>query len=284
MNLKEVEKVVAGIQSQLFKNSNSYSVGMLKSHFRGAGIHFKEHQVYVHGDDVRFIDWKLSAKSQTAYVKTFEEERNVEIVVFLEITPSMFMGYNGKSKLQAALELTCLLYLLAQETGDYVKTIIVADEVHNLPSKRGKEGIVFVISILERMGLLTEDGKIDVEFEQKHVASEKKKLSILKSLMARNKEVVIFSDFSTYEDYKDLNKLLYRRNMHCFRIQSPVDNANQIPYSLYGHSSNDFNKKGNFISQDSAFVERRTEDRLKGRIKDLSVKERYLEKFIREMM
>ncbi len=63
MNIVEIEKTVAKIQTHLFKNSNSYAIGMLKSHFRGAGIQFKEHQVYCHGDDVRFIDWKLSAKT-----------------------------------------------------------------------------------------------------------------------------------------------------------------------------------------------------------------------------
>ena len=48
---------------------------------------FKEHQIYSHGDDVRFIDWKLLAKSQTPYIKTFEEERNVEISIILDATP-----------------------------------------------------------------------------------------------------------------------------------------------------------------------------------------------------
>ena len=85
MNLKEIEKVVGNIQEHLFRNSNSFSIGMLRSHFKGAGLQFKEHQVYAPGDDVRFIDWKLSAKTNTTFVKTFEEERNVEIHIFLDI-------------------------------------------------------------------------------------------------------------------------------------------------------------------------------------------------------
>jgi uncharacterized protein (DUF58 family) len=141
MNLKEVEKVVAGIQSQLFKNSNSYAIGMLKSHFKGTGLQFKEHQVYVPGDDVRFMDWKLSAKTRTSYIKTFEEERNIEITVLLDITLSMFTGYKGVSKFQAAIELTCLLYLLAKETGDKVQVILWVDREVSLPLKSGKRGL-----------------------------------------------------------------------------------------------------------------------------------------------
>ena len=54
MNIEAVEKAVSNVQNNLFKNSNSFSIGMLKSHFKGMGLKFKEHQVYVHGDDVRF--------------------------------------------------------------------------------------------------------------------------------------------------------------------------------------------------------------------------------------
>lgn len=55
----------------------------MNSKFKGTGIKFKEHQVYVYGDDVKFIDWKMLAKIQsTLYIKKFEEDRNTEIVVF----------------------------------------------------------------------------------------------------------------------------------------------------------------------------------------------------------
>jgi uncharacterized protein (DUF58 family) len=77
VNIAEVRRVVGRIQASLFKNSNSTSVGVLKSQFRGTGLQFREHQVYEPGDDVRFIDWKILAKMNTPYIKTFEEERNV---------------------------------------------------------------------------------------------------------------------------------------------------------------------------------------------------------------
>ena len=63
MDLKKVNTVVSKLQASIFKNSNSFSIGMLKSHFRGTGLQFKEHQVYNYGDDVRFIDWSILAKT-----------------------------------------------------------------------------------------------------------------------------------------------------------------------------------------------------------------------------
>src|SRR5210317_920729 len=108
MNFEEVRKVVGSIKSNIFKNSNAYSIGMLKSHFRGTGLQFKEHQVYTHGDDIRHIDWKLLAKKREPYIKTYEEERNVEIVVVIDTSATMLTGYNGVSKLQAAIEICCL--------------------------------------------------------------------------------------------------------------------------------------------------------------------------------
>ncbi|MBL7665506.1 MAG: DUF58 domain-containing protein [Bacteriovoracaceae bacterium] len=283
MNLKEVEKVVSGIQAQLFKNSNAYSIGMLKSRFRGTGIQFKEHQIYVHGDDVRFIDWKLSARTRTAFVKNFEEERNVNIVVVVDITRSMYLGYKGKSKLQAAFELSCLLYLLAEQTGDMVQVVLWDEGTMMLPQKNGKEGIINFVSQLEKKGILNKHGKIDIEYELKEILPVEKKVAQLKSFLAKNKEVVIFSDFSSFDEVNELNKLLYKKNIHCFKIVSPLEEANERPFSVevYNSQSQDNNKY--FLDQMSTFVEKRKLERLKGRVKVLKVKDRYLEVFVKEL-
>ena len=123
MNIKEVHKAVSKIKASLFKNSNSYSIGMLKSHFRGSGLQFKEHQLYDHGDDIRFIDWKLLAKTGIPYIKTFEEERNVDIVVIIDASMSMFTGFENISKLQASIEICCLLFFYLQEKPRIISTL-----------------------------------------------------------------------------------------------------------------------------------------------------------------
>ena len=89
MDLAKVQKMVKRVQESLFRHSNSYFQGMFRSKFKGAGIQFKEHQVYQYGDDVRFIDWGLLAKKNMTYIKTFEEERNIHILCVVPIKASL---------------------------------------------------------------------------------------------------------------------------------------------------------------------------------------------------
>lgn len=276
MNLLEIEKIVGKIQTSLFKNSNSFSIGMLKSHFKGAGLQFKEHQVYNPGDDVRFIDWKLSAKTQNTFVKTFEEERNVEIVVVVDITDSMFIGYNRVSKLQASVEIACLLLLLAKETKDLIRIVLFTDKIINLPPSQGHSGIALLVSTMEKENLISSGGVINIEREIPEPLEEKKKLVFLKSFIAKGKELVFLSDFNSLSDFDTLNKLLYRSNMHCFKITGPLDNSEQKKFTILGKIKG--NKK---ILRPKAV---KNDSYLKGRWKQLAVENRYLEEFIREML
>ena len=275
MDLVEIEKVVASIQSNLFKNSNSFSVGMLKSHFKGAGLQFKEHQVYAPGDDVRFIDWKLSAKTNTTFVKTFEEERNIEIRVFLDLSETMLIGYKNVSKLQAAIEIVCLLYLLAEKTKDHIAPIFFTNKPIMLPLSSGKEGIVLFISQLEKEGIL-KHGKVNFDYDFKHKVDEKKKIALIKSFVAKDKEVVLLTDFGEIENFEQLNKLLFRRNIHCFKIESPLESTTKYPFFIFAR-----NKGERFLTKGHKKEEKSGP---KGRFKKINVKERYLEKFIREML
>lgn len=276
MDLKEIERVVGSIQSNLFRNSNSFSVGMLKSHFKGAGLQFKEHQVYAPGDDVRFIDWKLSAKTNTTFVKTFEEERNIEIYALLDVSEAMFLGYKNVSKLQAAIEIICLLHLLAEKSKDKVGVIIYTDEPEILPMANGHKGIALLVSQLEKKGLLNNKGKVNITYNPPLNTNESKKIGLIKSLVAKRKEVVLLTDFENFESIDVLEKLLYRRNLHCFKIESPIESLKKKPFSVFGKSRN---KK----VYTRTFSEKEIE-KPKGRYNILNVKDRYLEKFIREML
>lgn len=277
MNIKEIEKTVSRIQSHIFKNSNSFSVGMLKSHFRGAGIQFKEHQVYNPGDDVRFIDWKLSAKTTNTFVKTFEEERNVEIVAFLDITESMLLGFKGITKLQASLEIICLLYLLAEKTGDMVRVIVACDELKVLMPTSGHKGISMLVSFLEKSDVLTPKGQVNLEYRSNKSIEASAKLGLIKSYVARNKEVVLLSDFSSFKGFTDvIGKISTRKNVQCVRIVSPVDVASKNPFSFYAKKL----KGKHFVSANSKGQNK--VDLI--RYSEISVKERYLENFIHELL
>ena len=280
MNIKEIERVVGMIQSHIFKNSNAYASGMLKSHFRGSGLQFREHQVYVPGDDVRFIDWKLSARSSNVYVKTFEEERNVEIVVFLDLSQTLFYGFNQVSKLQALIEIIGLLYLLAGETHDAIRVIIWSNKTINLPPKKGKEGLTLFISMLERLQVIDAEGKVIVgNKEINNSQTELNKVTQIKSFLARRKEVIYLGDLSLVQDKGLWNKLLDKKHMHCFRIYSPIDKNSNMPFLF---------KTKNPLSGKTIVTDLKGNDESamfsKERYKEIGVHERYLEKFVRELV
>ncbi len=280
MNLKEIERVVGMIQTHIFKNSNAYATGMLKSHFRGSGLQFREHQVYVPGDDVRFIDWKLSARSTNTYIKTFEEERNVEIVIFFDLSQTLFYGFENTSKLQAMIEIVALLYLLAGETHDVIRVIIWGDKTYSLPPKKGKEGLTIFISTLERLGLIDENGKVVIRQNKiMETILENAKISQVKSFLARKKEVIYLGDLSLIKDKETWNKLLDKKHMHCFRIFSPVDKNSHVPFLF---------KTLNPVSGKKMVTEiKNQEDDVlfkKERYQEIGVHERYLERFVRVLV
>lgn len=281
MNLQEVRRLVGSIKSTLFKNSNSFSIGMLKSHFKGSGLQFKEHMVYSHGDDVRFIDWKLSAKTQNTFIKTFEEERNVEIVVVLDLSPSMFMGYKGVAKLQVSLEICCLLFLLSKETNDYVQVIIAGKDIENLPKSTGERGIALLLSKLEKLGVLNKDGKINYTFPSENNSPNSESFQKMMKYLRRNKEVVFLSDFVEFTNLEELKEISYRKHIHCFRIVSPLDEASGASFNVFAKTSR--TNKSEMSKVHKKNVEK-IEDALGKRIKKLKVEERYLESFIKEMM
>ena len=280
MNLKEIERVVATIQSHIFRNSTAYSAGMLKSHFRGSGLQFREHQIYVPGDDVRFIDWKLSARSPHVYIKTFEEERNVEIVVFLDLSHTLLYGFKDKSKLEALIEIMALLFILAGETHDQVRVIIWGSKTINLPPKKGKEGLTLLISSLEKLGLLDEKGHVVLKQPTLiNEATEAQKIAQLKAYLARRREVIYLGDLSLMGEKPLWSRILDKKNMHCFRIYSPVDKHRNLPFLM---------KAKNPISGKSTIADLSGKEAaplfVKERFKEIGVHERYLEKFVKELV
>lgn len=280
MNITEVRKVVGKIKANLFKKANSHSVGMLKTNFKGTGLQFKEHQIYTFGDDIRFIDWKILAKTSHPYVKTFNEERNVEIVVVIDASNTMLTGFNGVSKLQASIEICCLLYLLAKESGDFVHAIIVADQIIHVPKKSGEVGISHFISTLEENKILTEHGAVNLERDiGDGVDKMQKYLSIMKHLNSK-REIVLLSDFNDFLDSSVLKKVLYRSNVHCFQLLSPLDEAQSLPFSLFASSGK--SNKGSLGKYDLS-GKKDLSNEFGKRFKRIRIQEKYLENFIKEM-
>ncbi len=280
MDTTEVRKIVSNIKGSLFRNANSFSIGMLKSHFKGTGLKFKEHQVYTHGDDVRFIDWKMLAKTSHPYIKTFEEERNVEITILLDCSQGMFMGVDGKTKLEGAIEIACLLYLLSAITNDFVQTVICdGSTIHRVQKKNGEIGIVALVDTLRRLEILDSNGKVNHSYSRNTKDSDYNKKLV--NEFYRKKELVILSDFYDFLHGEDLKKIILRKHVHAFRFLIPLDYADDFVYSI---KTRDFQGKslGNVRVRTNSSVLKKTEEEL--RVKDLFLEKRYLEDFVKEML
>lgn len=282
MDLKSIQQVVSKIQVSLFKNSNTFSVGMLKSHFKGMGLQFKEHQVYALGDDIRAIDWKLLAKTSHPFVKTYEEERNVDIIVAIDASKSMFSGYEGISKIQAAMEICCLLYLLTERTGDKIKCLVFLDDTVTVPKGSGHLGISQFISVLQRKELLSKGGFLNLDYQHKKLLEEKEILSNLAGLLRKKKEIILLSDFNEFISTENLKKILYKSNLHCFQILSPLDEASSIPFSFF--SSHLFDMKEGFLNKLDLKRIKDFDSGLGKKFKKLKLDQRYLEDFVKEML
>ena len=285
MDIKEVEKVVRRIQRRLFKNSNSYSIGMLKSRFRGSGLQFKEHQIYCYGDDVRFIDWKLYAKSNTPYIKTFEEERNIEIIVFIDLSLSMLMGYKGLTKLQAAVNIACLISLLVKETNDYIQIVLLGSEGKILPKANGRKAIIHLVGELRKINIMKADGTINISYRPQNLISHEEKLNIINRFVKQKKEVVILSDFDDFLKEEDLRQLSKNRKNHCFRIISPIDKGQKTKFNIHCfNASNISSVESRMISLNTWVKDEDGAKHLPINIKNLDIEKRYMEDFVKELV
>lgn len=285
MDIKSVENVVSRLQRSLFRNANAISVGMMKTRFRGSGLQFKEHRIYSPGDETRFIDWKLLAKTGIPFVKTHEEERNLDIVVAVDVGPSMLTGDKGVPKLQAALEICCLLYLLAKKTSDRVHVIICSDQIHSLPPASGHEGIALLVGQLENLEILTKDGRVNIAWRPQGVLSESKRhVEFIKHLQ-KKREVVLLSDFQDFLSERSIRGILSRNNLHCIRITCTLDEGKKVPFSVWGHLSSESSSKGGRYFSAQGYA---TPDKIKSpwgqKMMILSVKGRYLEDFVQEIL
>ena len=284
MNLTEIEKVVAKIQSQLFKNANSYSIGMLKSHFRGSGLQFKEHQIYCHGDDVRFIDWKLYAKNNIPYIKTFEEERNLEVVVFIDLSLSMLIGYKNLSKLQAAINIACLIALLVKSTNDYVQFALLGEKDIISSKSNGKKSIVELVSRLREINIMKSDGSINIAYRPSNFLSQEKRFNIINRFVKQKKEVVILSDFNDFIRTEDLKQISYNKRAHCFKIVSPIEKGDVKNFNIYSfNSSKKFNTTSKLIKLNIENKKYQSQDSHLGLV-EIDIQKRYMEDFVKGLI
>ena len=120
--------------------------GAYHSSFKGRGMDFEEVREYAIGDDVRTIDWNVSAKMDRPFVKVFREEREMTLILLIDVSASGVFGSVEQSKRERAAEIASVLAFSATQNNDKVGVLLYTDEVeHYIPPKKGRRHILRVI-------------------------------------------------------------------------------------------------------------------------------------------
>ncbi len=194
---KEVFKQVKQIDILVRRKVNSLFAGSYQSAFKGQGMIFSDFREYVPGDDIRSISWGLTAKMSKPYIKTFEEDREAQIILAVDISSSMDFGTGQISKKEALNLLSAVIAFCAQKNQDSLGLLIFSSDVElYVPPKKGLQHTFRVVT--EICKFKRKSGQTDM----------KKSLSFLHKVLKRKSHIFIFSDFLNTSSFeKPIKKL-----------------------------------------------------------------------------
>ncbi len=146
MQAAEILKRVRRIEIETGKLVSETFAGQYLSVFKGQGIEFAEVRQYIPGDDVRSIDWNVSARSGATFVKKFNEERELSVIIACDVSASQFFGSTGRLKSEAVAELGALFAFSAIKNNDKVGLLLFSDKIElYIPPRKGKRHVLRVI-------------------------------------------------------------------------------------------------------------------------------------------
>ena len=147
MLTREVLKKIRKIEIVTQRLVRDRMAGQYLSVFKGSGIAFSEVRQYMPGDDIRLIDWNVSARMNEPYIKLFTEEREMTVMLLVDMSASGQFGSVGREKREVAAELAAVVAFSAIKNNDRVGLIIFTDEVERfVPPKKGKKHVLRVVS------------------------------------------------------------------------------------------------------------------------------------------
>ena len=195
MDTKELLKKVRKIEIKTKRLSDHIFGGEYQSTFKGRGMAFSEVRQYQFGDDVRAIDWNVTARYNDTFIKVFEEERELTMMLIIDISGSNFFGSDAMFKNEYVTELAATLAFSATKNNDKVGLILFSDNVElYIPPKKGKSHVLRIIR--ELLEFKSGSKKTDINVPLKFVSNILKNRSI----------AFIISDFIS-KDYSNSLKI-----------------------------------------------------------------------------
>jgi uncharacterized protein (DUF58 family) len=200
MDTKELLKKVRKIEIKTRRLSDHVFGGEYHSTFKGRGMTFSEVRQYTFGDDVRNIDWNVTARYNEPFVKVFEEERELTMMLLVDISGSELFGTRSQFKNEIVTEIAATLAFSALQNNDKIGLILFSDEIELfIPPKKGKSHVLRIIR--ELIEFRPQSRKTDIARALKYMTSVIKKKAI----------VFVLSDFMA-EGYRDTLKIVARKH------------------------------------------------------------------------
>ena len=216
MQIKDIVKKVKQIEIRTRKRTENTLMGQYHSAFKGQGMTFSEVRPYQFGDDIRRIDWNKTARFKEPYVKVMEEERELTMMLLVDISASMNYGTKIQLKRELVAEISASLGFSAAGNNDKVGLILFADKVYKvIPPQKGRKHILAIISTILTADYVQAETNIDAALEYMMHVFKKKSLAFL------------FSDFADEFDEKLLKIASKKHQLLGLRVFDEKDN--EIP-------------------------------------------------------
>ena len=201
MDTKELLKKVRKIEIKTRRLSDHIFSGEYHTSFKGRGMTFSEVRQYQFGDDVRAIDWNVTARYNEPYVKVFEEERELTMILMVDVSGSESFGSKNQMKNEVVTEIAATMAFSATQNNDKIGLILFSDEVElYIPPKKGKSHVLRIIREL-------------IEFEPKSKKTDiSQALKFLSSVMKKKAIVFAISDFITENNYETTLKIASKKH------------------------------------------------------------------------
>lgn len=210
---RELVKKLKKIEIYTSRLANDQLAGSYHSVFKGRGMAFSEVRQYQPGDDVRFIDWNVSARMNDTYVKVFTEEREMTVMLLVDLSASERFGSVAKPKIETVAEVAALLAFSAIKNNDRVGLILFTDRVERfVPAKKGRSHVMRVVT--EILNAAPEGRGTDLGCA----------LDLLGGIGKRRTVAFLISDFIAEEYEKPLKVVAAKHDLIPIQVVDPREN------------------------------------------------------------
>ena len=217
METSELLKRVRKIEIKTRGLSKNIFAGEYHSAFKGRGMTFSEVREYQYGDDIRNIDWNVPARHNRPYVKIFEEERELTVMLMIDVSASRNFGTISKLKKNQITEIAAVLAFSAIQNNDKIGVIFFSDKIEKfIPPKKGRTHILHIIR--ELIDFYPEDKQTDIEQALEYMTNSIKKRCTC----------FVISDFIDEHDFAHALAIANRKHdVVALRVYDPREN--QLP-------------------------------------------------------